>query len=209
MHGIVCGYIPYLWVMMKMVFLVFPDMELLDFAGPYEVFSSANLCSDVSAFDLMVLSIDGKGVRTINGVQMGVDGRWAESPDPDVLVIPGGDGARKLLDEAEALKEISDVVGRSERVASICSGARILAHFGLLDGREFTTHHSVAEEVLAATRSGRYRIDLRYVDAGRVLTSAGVTAGLDLALHLVEQNLGRAKMEMVESYIEYKKDGRV
>lgn len=209
MHGIVCGYIPYLWAMMKMFFLVFPDMELLDFAGPYEVFSSANLCCDVPAFDLMVLSIDGSAVRTINGVQIGVDGRWAECPDPDVLVIPGGDGARILLDDSAALKEISDVIGRSERVASICSGARILAHFGLLDGRDFTTHRSVAEEVLAATGSGVYRNDLRYVDAGRVLTSAGVTAGIDLALHLVGQNLGRAKMEMVESYIEYKKDGRV
>jgi transcriptional regulator GlxA family with amidase domain len=195
--------------MMKVVFLVFPDMELLDFAGPYEVFSSANLCSDVPAFDLLVLSIDGKGVRTINGVQIGVDGRWAESPDPDVLVIPGGDGARILLDEAAALKEILDIVDRSECVSSICSGARILAHFGLLDGREFTTHHSVAEEVVSATQGGRYRGDLRYVDAGRVLTSAGVTAGIDLALYLVGKSLGRAKMEMVESYIEYKKDGRV
>jgi len=113
------------------------------------------------------------------------------------------------LDESEAMEMISGLVRRSERVASICSGARILARLGLLDGREFTTHHSVADAVWADTSGGNYRADLRYVDAGRVLTSAGVTAGIDLALHLVDQSLGSEKLEEVESYIEYKKkDGR-
>ena len=195
--------------MMKVVFLVFPDMELLDFAGPYEVFSSANLCVDARAFDLLVLSADGGDIQTANGVQIGAEGSWAESPDPDILLIPGGDGARMLLDESEAMEMISGLVRRSERVASICSGARILARLGLLDGREFTTHRSVADAVGADTSGGKYRADLRYVDVGRVLTSAGVTAGIDLALHLVAQCLGLEEMEKVESYIEYKKkDGR-
>jgi len=168
--------------------LIFPDLQILDAAGPIAAFEIAGRYGE-SAYALEVLAAQPGPVRSSSGATMA-----AAAFDPavgyDTLVVAGGDGTRAASHDPGLLAGVRQAAGNARRVASVCSGAFILAAAGLLDGRRATTHWSRTQDF--ARRFPRVRLDPDriYVKDGKVWTSAGITAGIDLALALIAEDLG-------------------
>ncbi|SDD35985.1 GlxA family transcriptional regulator [Actinokineospora iranica] len=170
--------------------VVYPGIQMLDAVGPAEVFAVANRVLGDQGYRLVVASPDGAAVRADSGLTMAADRALADlAENVDTLVVAGGFG----VDAASApdfVAEIRRVAGRSRRVCSVCSGAFLLAEAGLLAGRPATTHWLVCAELARRYPDVRVEPDRIFVRAGAVYTSAGVTAGIDLALALVEADHG-------------------
>jgi transcriptional regulator GlxA family with amidase domain len=189
--------------MKTIVFFVFDGMELLDFAGPYEVFSAANQFIPSTGYSLRVLSPTGSSVKTINGVYIGAEDSWTIDVNPDVLVIAGGEGTKAFIGDPIQMKALQTLINKSNIVASICSGARILAHLNMLDHIAFTTHPLVAREVAEQSREGQYIPDKKCVKSGKIFTASAVSAGIDLALSLVDIYEGPEVAAKTKEYIGY------
>ncbi|MEU4312439.1 GlxA family transcriptional regulator [Nocardia sp. NPDC024068] len=168
--------------------LIFDGVKMLDFAGPAEVFVEAN--QTLSAYDVVLLSPDGRPVQTSIGVRVGVTCAVTDSGRFDTVVVPGSELSPAKFVTADLLAAARHLAGHTRRLTSICSGAYVLAHLGLLDGRRATTHWKFTREL--ARRFPRIRVDSDaiFVRDGLVYTSAGVAAGMDLALALVEEDHG-------------------
>ena len=192
--------------MKKVGILLFDDIELLDFAGPYEVFAVADELNDHALFDVFTLSETGKEVRTVHGLRVQPDYAIDRSPHIDILVIPGGDGTKAVIKNQGLLNWIRETYNQAAITFSVCSGARIPAILGLLDNMEFTTHHAVVEDVRALAPEGIYRKDLRFVDNGKLMTAAGISAGIDLTLYIVEKIYGKPVKEQAMQYMEYQQN---
>lgn len=164
--------------------LVFPGVELLDFAGPAEVFIVA---AEGEAFRVVTIAERKEPIATMGGVTIVPDHRIVDAPDLDVLVVPGGD-MRNFGAEGRAW--LAATSPRTEITLSVCMGAMLLAEAGLLDGLEATTHHWGIERLRALAPHATVVEGTRFIDAGRVITTAGVTAGIDGALSVVSRLLG-------------------
>ncbi|MHB8235397.1 MAG: GlxA family transcriptional regulator [Solirubrobacteraceae bacterium] len=180
------------------VMVLFDGVQSLDVTGPLEVFSAAGRLLDrvddtAPGYRLLTLSVDGGPVRTSSGLTIAPDGRLDQAPTRiDTLIIPGGAGARGVVGDESLIAWIAAASRRSRRTASVCTGAFALAAAGLLDGRRATTHWSAAAALARAYPLVQVDADPIFVRDGDVWTSAGVTAGMDLALALVEDDLDRA-----------------
>jgi transcriptional regulator GlxA family with amidase domain len=181
------------------VFLLFDDMEELDLAGPWELFSVWH--DRFGGPPCMTVSASGHAVRARYGLQIVPDAALADGPEAGVLVVPGGDGSRRVAEDGVILGWVRQTAARAEHVLSICTGVRILHAAGLLDGRTVTTHHSALAE--AAAWPGVTVREARYVRDGNVWTSAGVTAGMDLALAFIRAESGDATAQKVADFVEY------
>jgi transcriptional regulator GlxA family with amidase domain len=174
-------------------FLIFPDFQLLDAAGPITVFEAGGRddpgCrAQSSAYRLRVIAREPGAVASSSGATLLAE---AFTDDPvDTLVVAGGWGTREAAACARTLAHIRAIAGRTRRVASVCSGAFILAAAGLLDGKRATTHWSRAAELARAYPQIRVEPDRIFVRDGPIWTSAGITAGIDLALALVAEDRG-------------------
>lgn len=182
---------------------LFDDMELMDFAGPYEVFTAVNLALEEMLCNVYTISETGSTIKTINGLQVLPDFSIDNSPQPDILIIPGGNGTRQLVNNVSIIQWIKNSAEKSEIVFSVCSGARLLAKAGLLDGKEFTTHHLVYEDVAQLAPSAKLKKEKRFTDNGNVMTAGGITAGIDLSLYIVEKLFGQSTAKKVQVYMEY------
>jgi transcriptional regulator GlxA family with amidase domain len=181
----------------NVVVLLFDRVQSLDVSGPVEVLTAlervpASSKSPRRRYDVCTLSIDGAAVRTSSGLTIAADGSLDDAPDSiDTLIVPGGAGARAASGDPLLLDWVADASARARRTVSVCTGAFVLAAAGLLDGRRATTHWSAA----AALARLHPRVDVDpdpiFVRDGDVWTSAGVTAGMDLALALVEDDHDR------------------
>ncbi|MEU9829741.1 GlxA family transcriptional regulator [Micromonospora chersina] len=172
----------------RVAIVVFDGVTLLDVAGPAEVFKEANRFG--ADYGIVLLSPTGADVTTNLGVRIAADGTLSQAPAVDTLLVAGSDRfprARVPADLADAVRTPAAAAGR---VASICTGAFVLAAAGLLDGKRATTHWKVAHELAARYPTSRVEPDAIYVRDGTTYTSAGVTAGIDLALALVEEDHG-------------------
>jgi transcriptional regulator GlxA family with amidase domain len=172
------------------VVVAYDGVRLLDVTAPVEVFATA--AGQGGAYTVRVCSPDGAAVTTSAGLRLQVEGAAADTGDVHTLIVPGSpDLPRRPWPQglAEAVGALAD---RSERVASVCTGAFVLAGAGLLEGRRATTHWRHVALLARAHPGVRVEPDAIYVRDGRVLTSAGVSAGLDLALALVEEDEGSA-----------------
>ncbi|MEV6249717.1 DJ-1/PfpI family protein [Streptomyces sp. NPDC051742] len=173
--------------------VLFDDVQSLDVTGPFEVFAgAARAAGDPSAYRLRTASLDGGPVRTHSGLRLLPDTTLAEAVAdgaPHTLVVPGGEGTRRpdpaLIDWLRAHAP------RAERLVSVCTGALLLAEAGLLDGHRATTHWAACEHLARRHPEVEVDPDPIFVREGRLSTSAGVTSGIDLALALVEEDLGR------------------
>ena len=189
---------------------LFPDVEVLDLAGPYEVLSRARTEPGVESrrdettapFRVFTVARQRKPLATVGGLVVTPHYTFADHPDIDLLLVPGGPGARALLDDAATLDWIRQVAGEARLVSSVCTGALLLARAGLLDGRRATTHHAALDLLASLGRGIRVVRDRRVVEDG-VLTSAGVAAGMDLAFHIVAKRCGEAVAIETAAYIEY------
>ncbi len=176
----------------RIAFIGYDRVTALDFVGPMEAFAAANDPAEATAYEIMVLSASGKPFTSESGVVTLPHGALASAPAFDTIVVPGGAGLR----EPEIVRPIAAWLKtrapRTRRVASVCTGFYGLAEAGLLDGRRATTHWRFAAD--CAQRFPRVAVepDALHLRDGRFYTSAGVTAGIDLALSLIEEDLGEA-----------------
>ncbi|OKJ04443.1 AraC family transcriptional regulator [Streptomyces sp. CB01249] len=168
--------------------VLFDGIQSLDVTGPMEVFAGASRFPDVS-YELRTASLDGAPVRTSCGLTLVPDGGLADAPVPHTLLVPGGRGTR---DPDPALVHWLRAHGPlPERLVAVCSGALLLAAAGQLDGHRATTHWNVCEKLAREHPAVEVDPEPIFVRDGRIATSAGVTAGIDLALALVEEDHGR------------------
>jgi transcriptional regulator GlxA family with amidase domain len=180
--------------------VIFDDAEELDFVGPWEVFTSAAAIAEEGAVKLIAERPD--AVRCAKGMRVLPDHTFADAPPLDVVLVPGGRGTRREMHNAVLLEWLRGVAARASWVTTVCTGSLVLVEAGLARGRRVTTHHSMIEKL-------RERGDVtvlegvRFVRDGNVVTAAGVSAGIDMALWLVGQLHSPAFARQVQAWIEY------
>ncbi|MCP4159947.1 MAG: DJ-1/PfpI family protein [Deltaproteobacteria bacterium] len=187
----------------NLAILIFDDMEVMDFAGPFEVFS---VTDELSNHELLnVYTVGQKAtIRAKNGLKVVPDYSPESCPVPDYLIIPGGSGTRPLLEDDKLLDWIVQVADNCENVLSVCTGSLVLAKAGLLKGLKATTHHEVIGELEEMAPETEIVKDQRFVDNGKILTSAGVAAGIDMSLYMVSRLYGEEMAVKIAKYIEYR-----
>ncbi|MBS2548019.1 GlxA family transcriptional regulator [Catenulispora sp. NL8] len=172
----------------KVAIVVFDGVKMLDVAGPAEVFATANLLG--ARYAVSYVSASGEPVSTSVGMRMPVDGRAADVAAPETVVVAGGDNLVTEPIPGDLVDAVRTLSPRTERLVSICTGSFVLAAAGLLDDRRATTHWQHAELLARAYPRVRVEPDALFVEDGQVFTSAGVSAGIDLSLALVERDHG-------------------
>ncbi len=187
--------------------LIFDDVEVLDFCGPFEVFSVANRFTDSSAFNVLTVAENGGPVVTRGGLSVNPHHRTADCPRPELLLVPGGQGTRKEMHNPVLIDWIKQVSSKAELVLSVCTGALLLAKAGLLDGLETTTHHGAIDLLRQTAPKATVLADRRFVDNGRVVCSAGIAAGIDMSLHVVSRLFGKEVAEKTARQMEYSWSG--
>jgi len=173
----------------RIVIVAFDDVQALDVTGPSEVFSLAARARTVGTYSIDLLTATGAAIRTSSGLTLEPHGPL-DNREIDTLVIPGGKGTRAAAQDEKLIAWIRTAARRSRRVTSVCTGAFLLARAGLLDGRRATTHWAACNALQRQHPTIEVDPDPIFVRDGNVYTSAGVTAGIDLALALVEEDLG-------------------
>jgi transcriptional regulator GlxA family with amidase domain len=194
--------------------LVFDGVEVLDFAGPFEVFSRTRLVpgiesrrtDDSAPFRVFTVAPEKREVVATGGLRVTASFTYEDAPPVDLLVVPGGFGTRQLVEHAPTLDWIRRVAADAELVTSVCTGAALLARAGLLAGRPATTHHDSFDWLAALDPTITVVRDVRFVDDG-VVSSAGVSAGIDMAFAVVEKRCGREVAEETARHIEYRWPG--
>jgi transcriptional regulator GlxA family with amidase domain len=172
--------------------LAFDDMEVLDYAGPYEVFNVAGEVGEGNPFRVFSVGLTGAPAVGRGGFTVQPTYSLADAPPPDVLVVPGGAGTRPLLKDEGLLAWLRERAAEVELLLSVCTGSLLLAQAGLLERRRATTHHDAFDELAAISRTTHVVRGQRFVRAAEtILTSAGVSAGIDLSLHAVELLAGQ------------------
>lgn len=192
---------------MRIAILLFDGVEELDWAGPWEVLTMwGALARRAGDGDVEVLLCgDQSGpITCAKGARVLADSSWDDLADtPDVVVVPGGRGTRSLVEDEPLLSRLRQYHEDGALLASVCTGALLLAAAGLLEGRPATTHHGALAELQGLDGSCEVRRDERWVDDGDVITAAGVSAGIDMALHLVDRLAGTERARAVRSAIQY------
>jgi transcriptional regulator GlxA family with amidase domain len=174
----------------NLAILIFPDVEVLDFCGPYEVFSVANRFIDPAAFSVFTVAKKPGSVVTHNGLGVHPHFQLSDCPKPNILLVPGGRGTRTEMHDPMIIDWIKDAARGAELVLSVCTGSLLLAKAGLVDGLEATTHHGALDLLKELAPNTTVHSDRRYVDNGRIICSAGIAAGIDMSLHVVARLLG-------------------
>lgn len=175
--------------------VVFPDVEVLDFCGPFEVFSVTRLDDarrreTASPFEVRLVADTRELVVATGGLKVLPDCTFAECPPLDVLVVPGGWGTRRLLDDRALIEWIADRGRATPTLTSVCTGALLLGRAGLLDGRHVTTHWRSLDLLREVAPRATVEDALHVVEDGHVVTSAGISAGIDMALRVVSRFYG-------------------
>lgn len=181
---------------------VFDNVEVLDFAGPYEVFTCAARVGGASPFRVRTIAATLAPLRARAGLALQPEADFAGAGKIDVLIVPGGVVTAELA-KPEVIAWIAAMARDCELVASVCTGAFLLAQAGLLDGRDATTHWEDLADLRAAYPALKVRGDRRWIDTGDIVTSGGISAGIDMSLHLVERLAGRELAVRTARQMEY------
>jgi transcriptional regulator GlxA family with amidase domain len=190
--------------------LIFDGVEVLDFAGPFEVFSRTRTVAgaesrrsdDSAPFHVFTIAKSHEPVTAIGGLRVIPDYAWSDDPRIDLLVVPGGFGTRALLNDQPTLDWITSAAERARLVTSVCTGALLLGKAGLLANRRATTHWSALDRLAEIDPTIAVQRDQRVV-VDAVVSSAGVSAGIDMAFTVVERLCGREVADETARYIEY------
>lgn len=180
--------------------LLFPDVEELDFAGPFEVLSYVNKVIPASV-EVKIIAETLDPVRCFNGLRVLPDKTVEECPQLDILVIPGGQGRKPAAQNTVLLDFIKRQHEGSQYTCSVCTGAFLLAEAGLLTGRKATTYHTAFAELAAFSEVTL--VNAKVVQDGKIITGGGVSSGLELAFHVVQLLFGRLIAQDVARRIEY------
>lgn len=180
--------------------LLFDGAEELDFAGPWEVFTAAAQGHD--GHRVVTIAEHARAVRCAKGLRVLPDCTIAEAPDLDVLLVPGGQGTRREVSNPFVIEWLRKVAPGCTWITSVCTGALLLHEAGIAKGRRITTHWAFVE-TLRGRGGATVLDDVRYVRDGNLVTAAGVSAGIDMALWLVGQLYGVEHARHVQRYIQY------
>lgn len=186
--------------------VVYDGMEILDFAGPAEVFAAAGgfgARGSERAYRVFTVGRTPAPVESQGFIDIVPDYTIETSPKPDIVVLPGG-GTRAVTEDPVFLAWVTAAAGEAEAVLTVCTGAFVAARAGLLDGLEATTYYGAIEGFTREFPTVHVRPGRRFVDNGRVVTTAGVSAGIDGALHFVARDLGRWVADRTAEYMEYR-----
>jgi transcriptional regulator GlxA family with amidase domain len=183
--------------------LLFDDVEVLDFAGPFEVFGVTGKRENATPFNVCTVAEEHGIISARNGLAVSPTHSFADCPPVDILVVPGGYGTRREMHNELVIDWIRVQAATAELILSVCTGALLLARAGLLAGLEVTTHHGALDLLAQSAPDAVVRGDQRFIDNGRVITSAGISAGIDAALHVVARLLGEAQAQETAAYMEY------
>jgi transcriptional regulator GlxA family with amidase domain len=175
--------------------LIFNEVEVLDVAGPFEVFSVTRLNEErrwiePSPFRVFLLAEKIEVVSAIGGLHLTPDVTFDNCPDLDLLIVPGGWGTRREIENVNLLNWITKRAASTRLTASVCTGAALLGRAGLLNGREATTHWRTFDFLRESAPRAKIRKDLRFTLVEPIFTSAGISAGIDLALRIVSYFFG-------------------
>lgn len=185
--------------------LLFDDVEVLDFAGPFEVFAVADELRESTVFNVFTVAENIGTIRARNGLKVVPHFSREDCPAPQVLIVPGGFGTRALLNKPALLEWLRLKSKHAELVMSVCTGALVLAKAGLLDGLRATTHHKSFELLRSLAPCTEVVETERFVDNGHVLTAAGISAGIDCSLHAVGRLLGSEAADETAREMEYRR----
>jgi transcriptional regulator GlxA family with amidase domain len=184
--------------------LIFNDAEVLDFAGPFEVFSVTSQLNDYQIFDVFTIAKNGEAIRAVNGLLTTPNYTFDNHPHIHILIIAGGQGTRALLNDETTLNWVKSNYQQSEYTLSICSGARILGKLGLLDNRPFCTHQGVYEHMKDIAPMALPQPQKRFVQSSeKIFTSGGISAGIDLSFYVIEKLYNKEMAAATAQYMEY------
>jgi transcriptional regulator GlxA family with amidase domain len=190
-------------VTMNIGIFVFEGAEELDFAGPYEVLAAWAQNWPDDDVDVFTVAQETGTITCAKGLRIEPKHTWDSAPPLDVVVYPGGQGNRKHLGDETIGSWLKDLHKRGTLMTSVCTGALVFADHDLLDGRPATTHWMFFDEMVALGRDIKPERERRFVDDGDVITSAGVSAGIDMALHLVARLHSKERAREVRRVIQY------
>ena len=183
--------------------LLFDDVEELDAVGPWEILANWTLTYPKDGWAVSFVSRDGQPVRASKGLVLGAHHSFADVPPMAVMVHPGGQGTRKLMRDEDHLAWVRDQRAAVPLMTSVCTGALVYATAGLLARRPATTHWQSLKLLHELDPSIDVQDTARFVDDGDVITSAGVSAGIDMALHLVARLVGADRARAVRRDVQY------
>lgn len=188
----------------KIGILLFDNAEVLDFAGPFEVFSVTSEINNYEPFEVFTVAKSGKEISAVNGLKVSPKFNFENHPEINVFIIPGGFGTRALLNDAETLSWCRNMYEKSEITVSICTGAAVLAKLGLLKNKPYCTHQSVYDLIQQIESTAIPQKSKRFVKSDeKIYTSGGISAGIDLSFHVVETLLGKQTACDTAEYMEY------
>ena len=188
--------------------LLFENIEVLDFCGPFEVFTVTRLNEEkrrqkLSPFNVILIAENKGPVVTQGGMKVLPDYDFNDCPVLDILVVPGGWGTRKEMENELLIKWIADRSRQVETLTSVCTGALLLGKAGLLDGKRATTHWRSLDWMQELFPNTTVEKQLHFVEDGTLITSAGISAGIDMSLKVVSRYFGEAIARATAKHMEY------
>lgn len=189
----------------KLAIMIFDDAEVLDFAGPFEVFGVARPADDPETplFDVYTVARDMQPIRARNGLLVQPNYDTVNAPKPDIVLVPGGRGVRTAMYDLVLMDWLKTQAESAELVLSVCTGAWMLAQAGLLKGLRATTYHTSFERLQEIEPTLEVVRGVRWVDNGRIVTSAGVSAGIDMSLYVLSKLFDDEQATRTARHMEY------
>lgn len=197
--------------MRQVAILLFNEIEVLDFAGPFEVFGVADRKANPKPFRVFTVAERGP-VYARNGLSINPTYLLNDHPQADIVIVPGGGGhhtdgapygSRREMDNPAVINWVRRTAETAELVLSVCTGSLILGKAGLLDGLSATTHYLAFDGMREAAPNTELRPNERFVDNGKIITSAGISAGIDMSLYVVGRLLGKNVADETARYMQY------
>jgi transcriptional regulator GlxA family with amidase domain len=179
----------------KIAILIFEGVQIIDYTGPYEVFGQAG-------FDVFTVAARPDAITTVMGMNVVPKFTLENTPKPEVIVIPSGE-VTQTQNDPQVIKWIQENTPGAEQVLSVCNGAYILARTGLLDGLSATTFYGLIDGLAAVAPKTKVVTDQRYVDNGKIITTAGISSGIDGSLYVVSKMMGKRRAQMAALNMEY------
>jgi transcriptional regulator GlxA family with amidase domain len=181
--------------------IVFPDVEELDFVGPWEVFTMAALLG--APIQPFTIAWPDKQLRCAKGLRIEADYTFADAPQAGLVIVPGGKGTRTVILDDTFIDTLRDYLAGATWQASVCTGAALLGQTGFLDGKRATTNHAAMDWVRSMAPKAGFTTEERYVRHGSVVTSGGVSAGIDMSLWFVGHLFGHDTARETQRAMEY------
>lgn len=185
--------------------LLFNEVEVLDFAGPFEVFSLATHPGcNVKLFTVKTVAQTKEIIKARNGLQVVPDLSFDEKPEFDILIIPGGYGAERIeINNTILLDWLREQLGYVDIMASVCTGAFLLAEAGLLNDKEATTHWMDIDRLEQEFPRIRVKRNVKFVDQGQIITAGGISAGINMSFHIISRLVGKDVSRFTAKRMEY------